>query len=84
MDIYLPVPESVVTALRVPETDVQAELLAELAVALYAQSLLPFGKAQELSGLSRLQFAALLAKRRVARHYGNEELEDDLHYAHGE
>ena len=59
----------------------QEGLLLELAVALYAQEVLPFGKARELAGSTRREFARALGQRGVARHYGKEELDDDLTYA---
>lgn len=81
MGIVLEVPDSVAQAIRLPEKRMQAGLLLELAVALYAQELLSFGKACELAGVSRREFAATLLMRDVPRHYGAEELEDDLSYA---
>ena len=38
-------------------------------------------KASALCGLTRLQFEDLLGKRKVLRHYGDAELEEDLKYA---
>jgi len=82
--LYLPVPDSVARAIRLPEKRLQADLLLELAAALYAQDVLPFGKARELAGLTSRDFARALGQRGVARHYGKEELADDLIYARGE
>ncbi|MCB0052767.1 MAG: UPF0175 family protein [Caldilineaceae bacterium] len=84
MGIVLEVPDSVAQAIRLPEKRMQAGLLLELAVALYAQELLSFGKACELAGVSRRDFATTLSMRDVPRHYGAEELEDDLGYARGQ
>ena len=84
MDITLHVPDSVVQAIRLPDKGLQDGLLRELAVALYAQAALPFGKARELAGVTRREFAHTLGQRGVARHYGKEELEDDLIYARGQ
>jgi len=58
-------------------------LRTELAVALYAQEILSFGKASELAGLSRFLFADLVTKRDIPRHYTEEELLQDLDYARG-
>lgn len=81
MDITLHVPDSVVQAIRLPDKGLQDGLLRELAVALYAQAALPFGKARELAGVTRREFARILAQRGVARHDGRDELADDLGYA---
>lgn len=84
MSITLHIPDSVARSLRIPEGEAEQRLLQELAVALYAQSLLSLGKASELAGTSRFLFADILTQRNVARHYGKEELSEDLTYAGGE
>ena len=68
----------------------EAELLKELALALYAQDLLSFGKARELANLDHWQFSQLLGDgrrpvfdhRNIPRHYSETELTEDLDYAH--
>jgi len=47
--INLCIPESVVRGLRLPEEEIEARLRLELAVALYAQRVLSYGKAAELA-----------------------------------
>ncbi|MCZ7667684.1 MAG: UPF0175 family protein [Chloroflexi bacterium] len=69
--------------MRLPEKRLREEMLLELAVALYAQEALSFGKARELAGLGKYEFGRILGQREIARHYSEEELEDDLTYAHG-
>ncbi|PZV06681.1 MAG: hypothetical protein DCF32_09335 [Leptolyngbya sp.] len=81
MSLQLSIPESILQAIRLPEQRIHQELLHELAVALYAQDLLSFGKARELAQMDKYQFGQLLAQRHTVRHYGSEELEDDLAYA---
>jgi predicted HTH domain antitoxin len=84
MNITLHIPESIARSLHIPEGEGEQRLLQELAVALYARGLLSFGKASELAGTSRFLFADILTQRNVARHYGKEELSEDLTYADGE
>ena len=84
MSITLHIPDSVARSLRLPEGEAEQRLRSELALALYAQGILSFGKASELAGLSRYLFADLVASRGVPRHYGEEELAEDLAYARGE
>ncbi|ACK71262.1 protein of unknown function UPF0175 [Gloeothece citriformis PCC 7424] len=81
MSLQLSIPDSIIEALRLPEKRIEQELLHELAVALYSQELLSFGKARELALMDKYQFGQLLAQRDVIRHYSSEELEDDLVYA---
>ena len=64
-----------------PEARLQESLLEELAVTLYADGALSFGKARELAGVGKFEFGQLLAKHSMPRHYTREELEDDLKYA---
>jgi len=84
MSITLDIPDSVVKSFRVPEAELEQRLRMELAVTIYAQGLLSFGKAAELANMSRFQFADLVTERGIAPHYGPEELAEDLAYANGE
>lgn len=84
MTFRLDIPESVANSLRLPGPEVEPRLRAELALALYAQGILPFGKASELAGSSRYEFADLVSRRNLPRHYTDAELEQDVDYARGQ
>lgn len=79
--MQLSIPESIIQSIRLPENRIEAELLKELAVALYSQELLSFGKACELANLDYREFGQLLGERHVHRHYSEIELAEDLEYA---
>ena len=81
MSLQLSIPDSVLQAIRLPEQRIEQELLHELAIALYVQDLLSFGKARELAQMDKYEFGQLLAQRGAVRHYTLEELDDDLTYA---
>jgi len=81
--MQLHIPDSVLQSIRLPEERIAQELLKELALALYAHGLLSFGKARELAGMGKFEFGQALGERGILRHYGREELEDDLKYACG-
>lgn len=66
-----------------PEHRKEPEVRRELAVALYREDLLAFGKARQLAGMSKQAFGKLLGARGVERHYGREELDEDLRFARG-
>ena len=83
MTIRLDIPDSIAASLRLPAPEVLPRLRTELAVALYAQEILSFGKASELAGLNRFLFADLVTNRNIPRHYTEEELSQDLDYARG-
>jgi predicted HTH domain antitoxin len=84
MSIQLVIPDSITQALRLPTADQEHQLLIELAVALYAQGVLSFGKARELAQMDKYAFGQLLGGRQVPRHYGAQDLQDDLSYARGQ
>ena len=84
MSITLHIPDSIARSLRIPEAEAQDRVRRELAAALYASGLLSFGKASELAGVSRFDFTDVLAQRKIPRHYGQEELNEDSTYACGE
>ncbi len=81
MSLRLPIPDSVLQAIRLPEQRVEQELFQVLAAALYEQDLLSFGKARELAQMDKYEFGNLLGKKCITRHYSQEDLEDDLNYA---
>ena len=81
MGLQISISDSIVQALRLPEQRIEQELRRELAIALYAQDILSFGKARELAEMDKYEFGQLLALRNVVRHYGSTELDDDLSYA---
>ncbi|CAD5979533.1 hypothetical protein PCC9214_04523 [Planktothrix tepida] len=81
MGLQILISDSVLQAIRLPEQRIEQELRQELAIALYSQDLLSFGKARELAVMDKYQFGQLLGERGVLRHYTPEELDDDLTYA---
>lgn len=81
MTIHLEIPDRVAEAMRLPGGELQQRLLIELAVSLYAQGILSFGKARQLCWMSKFEFGLLLGKRGVPRHYSQEDLRDGLTYA---
>jgi predicted HTH domain antitoxin len=83
-DFQLQIPRSVVEALALPEGRKKEELQRELALTLYREEMLSFGKARELAGMSKQAFGKLLGERTIGRHYGPEEREEDLRYTRGE
>ena len=56
----------------------EVELLREIAVTLFQQDRLTLGQAAAFAGLAQLDMQRILASRRIALHYGPEDLEHDL------
>jgi predicted HTH domain antitoxin len=72
--LNLEVPQDVLESARLSVAD----LKTELAVALYAQQRLSIGKARELAGMSLWEFRQMLASRRIAPHYDEGDLAEDV------
>lgn len=83
-DIQLHIPRSVADAITLPEGRKEEELRRELAITLYREGMLSFGKARELADLDSFAFDQLLGARGIERHYGEDELDEDLTYARDE
>jgi predicted HTH domain antitoxin len=84
MPLQLDIPDSVVQAMRLPSGERKERLTLELAISLYAQGILSFGKARQLAKMSHYEFAQLLGQRQITRHYEDGDLQDDLNYARSE
>jgi predicted HTH domain antitoxin len=54
------------------------ELRRELAIYLFQQGKLSFGKAKEMAGMTAWAFQQLLGSRSIPVHYGIEDYEQDL------
>jgi len=82
--VQIEIPQDVILALKIPQQRIQATLTEELAIDLYAQGYLSFGKARKLAALSKWEFAERLGARGIPRHYTEEDFEEDLRFAHDE
>lgn len=73
--------EDIYDAFQIPEKERSQTVKQELAISLYAQDILSFGKARSLAELSTREFQDLLRERKVSRHYTEAELAEDFEYA---
>lgn len=80
-DLSITIPFEIKRALKIPDKEIESRLRLELAIHLYEEWLLSFGKAVELAGISRWTFAEELAKRKIPRHYTEKDLEEDIAFA---
>lgn len=81
--ITLNIPAAVLEGTRLPRNEVEEEFRKELALALYQRGVLSLGKARILAQMTRWEFEELLGKRKIPRHYTEENLEEDLRYGLG-
>lgn len=71
-------PEKVLKALGLRESEAESGLKKEMAVYFFQRNLLSFGQARQLSGLSIWDFLELLRERKVPIHYDLKEYKEDL------
>ncbi len=83
MELTLHIPKEIDRALKIPGKSRENFLLKELAISLYREGILSFGKARQLANMSKWEFHDELGKRKIARHYTEEDFEEDLQYAQG-
>ena len=72
--VCLEIPDDILHATRMTPKEIKREL----AILLFEQGKLSFGKARELAQLSAWDFQSLLAFRDIPLHYDVEEYEEDL------
>ncbi len=81
--IQIEIPEEIVLSLKFPKERAKAQLTEELALQLYREGFLSFGKARALAKLSKWDFAERLGKEGIPRHYTEADLEEDFIFAEG-
>ncbi len=81
MTIALNIPDDVVAAIKWPRKQLDQQLAVEMAFALYGRGLVSMGIARRLANLDKWIFLEGLGERQIERHYGQDELEEDIDYA---
>jgi len=81
--LTLEIPYAVLEGTKLPEKEMEDKFRKELALTLYKRGVLSLGKARLLARMTRWQFEELLGKRRIARHYTTEDLQEDIRYGLG-
>ncbi len=79
--IQIEIPEEIIVGIKIPEKDLEKTIKVELAVALYQRGYLSLGQARRIAGLSKSEFINELAKRKIERHYTEEDLKDDIEFS---
>ena len=77
-NITIEIPENVTRTAKIPRQEIDLRFKQELAIRLYEQNILTFGKARLLAGLTKWQFHRLLGKENIVRKYDVEDLKTDL------
>lgn len=72
--MIITIPDSVVKSSGLSEEQVKLGI----ALSLFQMEILTLAQAAKMAGLHRMQFQQELANRKIAVHYGIEELEEDM------
>ena len=76
--MVIEIPENILRSVKIPPGEINERVKQELAIRLYEQGILTFGKARELTGMKKWEFHKLLGRIGVIRKYDMEEFEKDL------
>jgi len=79
--ISIEVPEDILRATKIPLKEAPERLQKELAVRLYEQGILTFGKARQLAGTTKWEFHRLLGAMGITRQYDLDDFQTDLETA---
>lgn len=76
----LNIPDDIVAAIKWPRKQLDRQLIVEMAFALYGRGLASMGSPRRLAALDKGSFLEGLAERHIERHYGENELAEDIDY----
>jgi predicted HTH domain antitoxin len=80
MELNLKIPDDIYLALKFPDGQKEELLLIELAISLHERGYLSFGKARQLSKMTKWDFHDELGRRKIERHYDSFAMEEDIDY----
>lgn len=78
--LSLDIPESILTAVKIPRTRLKRELKRELALQLYRENMISFANAHRMADMSKVEFHYLLGERQIPRQYDEENYDSDLEH----
>ena len=81
--IQMDLPKDVLIAAGISETSAAAEIKKYLAVSLFKERILSFGKACDLSGIDKLDFMMFAGSKGISLNYGVEDYFEDLEIIKG-
>ncbi len=80
--ITIEIPKEIVSTMKLPRKRIREHLMVDIAVSLYQQGILSFGKARQLCKMTKWEFSRELGLRKVERHYEERDLEEDIEFAY--
>jgi len=79
--LTIEIPGDIVATMKLPRKRIKEHLLIDIALSLYQQGILSFGKARQLCNLNKWEFQKELGIRKIERHYEEKDLEEDIKFA---
>jgi predicted HTH domain antitoxin len=76
--ITMDVPKDILLAADIPTANAQAGIRKHLALYMFKERILSFGKASELSGMDKLSFMELAGSNRISFNYNTDAYNEDL------
>ena len=76
--INMELPKDVLLAADISEISASAEIRKLLALYMFRERLLSFGKAAELSGIDKLEFMELAGSKGISLNYDIDDYQEDL------
>jgi len=76
--IIMDFPRDILLAANISEANAPADIKKLLALLLFKERILSFGKAAELSGLDKLSFIEYAGRHRVSLNYDADDFQDDV------
>ena len=78
VSIRMDLPKDILLAADISEVNAPADIRKHLALYMFKERILSFGKASELSGLDKLNFMELTGNRGISFNYDEDDYHEDL------
>ena len=78
VNVEMRIPKDILFAAGIREKNAESEFKKELAIQLFREKHLSFGKACELSDMNKWDFLELLGSRKIPLNYDVDSFKDDL------
>jgi len=76
--VTMELPRDILSAANISEIKANSDIKKYLALYLFGERVLSFGKATELSGMNKFEFMELLGSKGISFNYDSEDYQEDL------
>jgi predicted HTH domain antitoxin len=83
VSVRMDLPKDILLAANISEANAQTDIMKHLALYMFKERILSFGKATELSGISKLSFMEFAGSKGVAFNYDTDDYYEDLNTIKG-